>query len=253
MNIMVFDTETTGLNKPFCYDIGYAIVNTDDFSIVEAKHFIIEQIWHNLPLFESAYYKDKRPEYIKLMRQRKTVMNKYGYVMREMARDIKNYGVTDAYAYNSDFDENVFTFNCDWFKCNNPFETVAIHDIWGYASEFITNTPEYQAFCEIHNLFTENNNCKTSAEAVLQYLRMDETIRERHMGLDDVIWETEILKYCVLKRKAILNTDYKVKKIIPRITGKPFEVKVNGVTIASGKYVKKYVRNDEYNFTTVGK
>ena len=82
---------------------------------------------------------------------------------------------------------------------------------------------------------------------------MDTTISERHMGLDDVIWETEILKYCVLKRKASLNTDYKVKKIIPRITGKPFEIKVDGVTIASGKYVKKYVRNDEYNFTTVGK
>ena len=29
MNIMVFDTETVSVNKPFCYNIGYVIYNTD--------------------------------------------------------------------------------------------------------------------------------------------------------------------------------------------------------------------------------
>ena len=33
-------------------------------------------------------------------------------------------------------------------------------------------------------------------------------------------------------------------------TKKPFTVKVNGKVIYEGKYVKKYARNDTYNFTT---
>lgn len=58
--IMIFDTETTSLATPFCYDVGYVIMDTETHSLVEKKHFIVEQNWHNLPLFESAYYKEKR-------------------------------------------------------------------------------------------------------------------------------------------------------------------------------------------------
>ena len=93
MNILVYDTETTSLDKPFCYDVGYSIINTETGLTEVEKHFVIEQTWHNLPLFESAYYKEKRPIYIQLMRQHKATMNKWGYVMQEMHRDIKKYHV----------------------------------------------------------------------------------------------------------------------------------------------------------------
>ena len=55
MYIMVFDTETTGLDKPFCYDVGYCILNTESQLIELEKHFVVEQTWHNLQLLESAY------------------------------------------------------------------------------------------------------------------------------------------------------------------------------------------------------
>ena len=159
---MIFDTETTSLDKPFCYDVGYSIIDKETFEVVKQAHYVIEQVWHNLPLFESAYYKDKREIYIKLMRQHKITMDKWGYVMRNMARDIKQYNITAAYAYNSDFDDKVFTFNCDWFKCNNPLETVEIYDIWGYATEFITATNTYKMFCEANQRFTDTGNYKGS-------------------------------------------------------------------------------------------
>ena len=246
---MIMDTETTSLDKPFCYDIGYTIFDMDTMMLVKDMHYVVEQTWHNLPLFESAYYKEKRPRYVTLMRQHKASMDKWGYIMRNMYRDIKQYNITDAYAYNSDFDDKVITFNCDWFKCNNPLENVAIHDIWGYASEFITNNAAYTAFCEQHERFTDTGNYKGSAEVVYQYLTSNPDFVEEHMGLYDSQIETYILAACI-ELGAQWASDYKVKKVLPRVTEKPFTVKVNGKVIYEGKYVKKYARNDTYNFTT---
>ena len=245
MSYLVFDTETTSLDRPFCYDLGYKIIN--DGAEVVRRHFIIEQVWHNLPLFESAYYKDKRPLYVQLMRSKKAVMDKWGYVMRAMYRDIKQYEVTDAYAYNSAFDDKVFAFNCDWFKCNNPLENIPVHDIWGYASEFITNNPEYKQFCETNQLFTDSGNYSGSAENVYRYLKQDTDFDEAHMGAFDVDIETEILQYC-LQVGAEEDHDYKVTKILTRPKLTPYVIKINGQTVHQGTYYKKYARNDTYNF-----
>lgn len=244
---MVFDTETTGLDKCFCYDIGYIIYDDITNQTVLNKHFIIEQVWHNLPLFESAYYKEKRVLYIKLMRSRKAIMTKWGYAMQEMRRDIKKYEIIDAYAYNSDFDDKVFSYNCDWYKVENPFDNVAIHDIWGYASQFITNNSDYKDFCEVNKFFTESGNYKGSAEVVYRYLMNNVDFTEEHMGLYDSEIEAFILQECI-KRGAEYDKDYKVEKILKRPIKKPFTIYVNGKLLYSGNYIKKYARNDIYHF-----
>ena len=79
MNIVIFDTETAGsINNPFAYNIGYTIYNTDKHETLVSKDFVVEQVWHNTPLFSSAYYADKRPLYVSRMRGRKTKMSKFG-------------------------------------------------------------------------------------------------------------------------------------------------------------------------------
>ena len=246
MAYLVFDTETVALDRPFCYDVGYKIIKADQE--IARKHFIVEQVWHNLPLFESAYYKEKRPLYIQLMRQHRAIMDKWGYIMQTMRRDIIQYNVTAAYAYNSDFDDKVFTFNCDWFKCINPLENVPIFDIWGYASAYITTTEQYQTFCEEHSFFTEHDNYKTSAEIVYRYITRELDFDEAHMGAYDVDIETIILQQC-FTLGAQHETEYKVEKILPRKIKTPYIIRVNGKIIHCGEYVKKYVRNNTYSFT----
>lgn len=250
MNVIVLDTETTGLDKPFCYDCSWVIMDTDSGNIVDMKANVVEQVWHNLPLFESAYYKEKRQKYVDMMRRHDAIMNKWGYIMRELKNDIRKYEVTAVYAYNSDFDDKVIAYNCDWFKCNNPLDNVAVYDIWGYASEFITNTPGYRSFCEEHERFTDTGNYKGSAEVVYQYLTCQPDFIEEHMGLFDAEIESEIVFFCVGNYGAKWNTQYKVNKILNRTTQKPFTVKIDGEVIYNGQYVKKYVRNDVYNFKT---
>ena len=44
MNIILFDTETTNLEKPFCYNVGYVIYNTDERKVLLARDYVIEQV-----------------------------------------------------------------------------------------------------------------------------------------------------------------------------------------------------------------
>ena len=244
---LILDTETTSLDKPFCYDCSWVIMQKADGKLIDFKANVVEQVWHNLPLFESAYYKEKRQKYVQMMRKHDAIMDKWGYVMRKLKQDIIKYGIEEVYAYNSDFDDKVIAYNCDWFKCNNPLENIEVYDIWGYASEFITGTADYQNFCETYERFTDTGNYKGSAEVVHQFLLSDPDFIEEHMGLFDSEIEASILFECVC-RGADWGKDYKVNKVLARPILHPFTIKIDGVEIYSGEYVKKYVRSDVYNF-----
>lgn len=246
---IVLDTETTSLDKPFCYDCSWVVIDKNTGGIVDFHNFVIEQVWHNLPLFESAYYKEKRQKYVEMMRKHDATMDKWGYVMRKLSNSIKQWGVEAVYAYNSEFDDKVIRYNCDWYHCINPLDTIPVYDIWGYASEFITNTPSYQKFCEDNERFTETGNYKGSAEVVYQFITNNPDFIEEHIGLFDSEIEAAILWECV-NLGANWDTSYKVVKQLVRPIHHPFTVKVDGTEIYSGQYVKKYVRNDTYNFKT---
>ena len=70
------------------------------------------------------------------------------------------------------------------------------------------------------------------------------------MGLYDVTIETDILLACI-ERGAQWDTMYKVNKILYRQMPKPFTLRINGQDIINGTYIKKYVRNDIFNFTCI--
>jgi len=243
MNIMVFDTETTDLNKCFCYNVGYTIFDIDGQKELVSKEFIVEQIWHNLPLFSTAYYADKRPIYVKAMRAKKVKMDKFGRICQTMIRDIKNFDVVAAYAYNSGFDEKVFSFNCDWFKCINPFDNIPIFDIRGFVHNSIINN-EYKKFCEHNNFFTDSGNYSTTAETVYRFITNNTDFIESHTALDDAKIETDILNYCINNSNLDLLTDYKARRSIPRkvkkiltIDNKGDKIKINcnGYTVYKSK------------------
>ena len=231
MNIMIFDTETTSLEKPFCYNIGYVIFNTENNEILETRDFVCEQVWHNPMLFSTAYYANKRDIYIRSMRGRNTIMDKFGYICQQMIRDIKAFNVVGAYAYNSSFDEKVFNFNCDWFKCNNPFDNIPIYDIRGYAHHFICDD-DYKQWCEEHERFSDSGNYSTTAEVMYQYVSGNIDFVEEHTALADSIIECMILNYAIF-RGAEIGTEYKAFRSITRKQTKMFEVKYNGETIFS--------------------
>lgn len=248
MNILIFDTETTSLDKPFCYNDGYLIYDTEAQQTILKRDFVVEQIWHNLPLFQTAYYADKRPLYVSAMKGKTTRMEKWGYITQQMCRDIKNYEVSSAYAYNSPFDEKVFNYNSEWFKTINPFDNVPIYDIRGYAHSFICNTPEYEKFCEQEKLFTDAGNYSTTAEAVFRYIEQDPDFEEAHTALADAEIELKILTAAMMKG-AELEKDYPVKFSFERKVEKTLSIIKNKEEIASFKYYKMTVSKDKKKIT----
>lgn len=222
MIIRVFDTEDTSLDKPFCYNIGYSLIDTDTWKPVLERDYVVEQVWHNLPLFQSAYYADKRPLYVQRMRARQTTMDKFGYICQQMIRENKQYNIQHAYAYNSPFDVKVFDFNCDWYKCANPFDTVQVHDIRGYVHQFLIDEA-YKKYCEEHELFTDSGNYSTTAEAVYRYLFNDD-FSEEHTALADSRIEAEVLRETV-ERGADITIDEAVYRSIERKVEKTLHIK----------------------------
>lgn len=215
MKIVVFDTETTNVEKPFCYNIGYVIYDTESQSVLLEKDFVVEQVWHNDMLFTTAYYNNKREIYVKRMRGRKCVMDKFGYICQEMIRDFKYHQVEIAYAYNSPFDVKVFEYNCEWFKCNNPFDDIEIKDIMTFTHSFVAFTKAYQEFCDQHQLYTESGNYSSNAESMYRYIKQDTEFVEEHTALADSRIELDILLYCI-KQGAKFDGDYKRYSSVPK-------------------------------------
>lgn len=243
MNVVVFDTETVSLEKPFCYNIGYTILNLDNGETLVKRDYVVEQVWHNPMLFITAYYADKRDIYVAAMRSRKTIMAKYGYICQAMIRDFTKYEVVGAYAFNSPFDDKVFTYNSDWFKCNNPFDNIPIFDIRGYVHQFMVDD-NFKKFCEDNGYFTDSGNYSTTAEVMYRYLTGNTDFIEDHTALSDSEIEAEILLECI-KRGAEVNKDYKVERTIKRevektltvhaINGKDYNFKYNSIRINGKK------------------
>lgn len=242
MNYVVFDTETTSLNKPFAYNIGYVILDEDGAFLLE-KDFVVEQVWHNLPLFSTAYYAEKRPIYVASMRARKTTMKKFGYICQEMARDFAKYDVVCAYAYNSNFDEKVFDFNCDWFKCINPFDNIPIYDIRGNVHNFLIDEDFFQ-FCEENGEFTDSGNYSTTAETLYRYLISDTEWAEDHTALSDSLIEAEIL-LATISLGAHFNKSYPTKRSIERKAEKTLHIQTAEQTDYYFNYEKIRVNKDK--------
>ena len=239
MNIMVFDTETIGLEAPFCYNIG--IIIADENGSISARYeWTIDEVFNNSMLFEMAYYKKNRQYYIDGIKRGEIQNRNYKYVMEEIYHIIKKYNVGIAYAYNNGFDEKVFRFNSEWFHTRNPLEEVKVIDIRSFVHNSIAFSDLYRGFCKRYNLFTDSGNYSTTAETVYKFITLSDNFKEAHTALSDSLIELRILFYC--KEKGMdITKNYPVYKSVPRNEKIRIEVETeNGKNVY---YVNKVVYN----------
>jgi hypothetical protein len=190
---LILDTETISLDKPFVYDLGYTIADADG-NIIAKKSYVITQIWNNKELFATSYYAAKKPLYISRLKSKYSKKVSWGNAMRYLANDIKKYGVTEIFAYNSRFDTRALNFMCAWYKVVNGLGDFKINDIMKYIAP-ITETEDYKNFCESNGYMTAHKipQCQKKAETLYRYLTKNVDFTEEHTGLEDSLIELEIL------------------------------------------------------------
>lgn len=246
-NVLVFDTETIGVDKKFCYNVGYVVVNIDDnndFHIIDKKEFMTKQVWYNKMLYSTAYYAQKKPIYTQRIREKKIRVLPFEEIINEILTDIEKYNINYAFAYNSNFDEQVFAFMSDWFKTINPFEEINIYDIRTYFVNCVDNNKIFYKFCEDNKRFTESGNYSTTAETAYQYITGIYNFEEEHTALSDSIIETEILEYCTHVGIDIFSP-MKAKKSLPRLEPITLTINYKGekITMDCYKYTVYRKRN----------
>ena len=190
---LVLDTETINLEKQFVYDLGYTIADADG-NVVARKSYVISQVFNNKELFATGYYSNKMPLYLERLANGYSKKVGWGHAMRYLANDIKKYGITEIYAYNSKFDTKAIAFMCGWFNVVNPLGDKEILDIMDFIKP-ITNTKEYKDFCKENGYMTKHKypRPQMKAETLYRYLTDNVDYEEEHTGLEDSLIELEIL------------------------------------------------------------
>jgi hypothetical protein len=215
--ILVVDTETIDLKKPFIYDIGLIVAKLNDKgeyeSIVE-NSFIIRQVYQNKELFNTAYYGNKRPKYVSLLKGKHSVQKYFGHTLRYISKIIKDYNIKNIYAYNAFFDKKAFAYMIKFYKQKDVFKNLWWNDIQAISNHFIHSEVDYNKFCVLNNYTTENGNIRGTAEITYRYIKDNNAFIEDHMGLSDSRIELEILNNAIQKGYDFKNYTKKFYKAL---------------------------------------
>lgn len=226
----VFDTETAGeLMAPLVYDLGVVITDRKG-TLIESARWIIEEIFDNTELMDSAYYAVKIPKYYK-DEDVKDIKVPFHVAMVEFRALMEKYDVSVVAAYNMGFDMRAlantymqlvgkkYNQKMIWAKSklgkfypNNEemFRKYFLKDreekmtflcIWSYACEVIFPSRNYRIMADDFGWTSEKGNYLTNAEVCYRYLSKDVFFEEQHTALDDSFIETYILAECEKKGK----------------------------------------------------
>ena len=198
---LIVDTETANsLEEPMCYDIGFAVVDKQG-NVYKEMSFVVADIFLDKELMDSAYFKDKIPQYWNEIKEGKRVLASWNTISYLFRATVKEYGIEKAYAHNMRFDYRSLTLTQRFITKSKyryffPYG-LEICDTLKMAREVLGHSQEYREFCESNGYLTANNQLRMTAEIIYRFLSGDNEFIESHTGLEDVMIEKEIFRYCI--------------------------------------------------------
>ena len=202
-NILVLDTETTGdFGQPLIYDFGYKIIDREGTTLFQ-RNAIVREVFENRFLMDKAYYSDKVNTYRKMLENHEIDLLPFHILIKEFVAMARKYKVEIISAYNLAFD--IKALNGTMRMCYSQGHDDKILEklieqknkkllcIWNLSCETILDTDEYRAYADTHNFISEKGNYLTNAEVAFRYIKDLPDFTEKHMALDDVNIEIEIL------------------------------------------------------------
>ena len=205
---IVFDTETAnGLNDPIVYDLGFAVV--DKMGNVYARYsLIIREVFYGMAdLMKSAYYANKLPKYHEeIAKGERTVVSFYE-AKKIFANVCKEFNITVAVAHNARFDYKS-TSKTQRYITKSKYRFflpygIELWDTMKMAHDTICKQKRYIKWCNENGFMTKHKTPRPQekAEIIYRYLIKDNTFKESHTGLEDVMIEKEIFAHCMKQNK----------------------------------------------------
>ena len=202
MYYLIIDTETANtIDQPLPYDIGYVICNEDGEIFLEKSFCVSEMFLDYAEMLKSAYYAEKIPNYWKEIRSHKRTLKSIFNIRKEIAEDIKTYGIKEVGAYNMGFDKRA---------CNNDMRYLSksfmrwffpygieFFCVWNFACSTVLSDKKFIKWAMRNNKMSPKGNISTNAEVVYQYLTKEKEFAESHTGLEDAQIEAQIFAACM--------------------------------------------------------
>lgn len=198
---IVLDTETTNsLDDPIVYDVGFAVVD-ENGKIFEKHSYVVADVFLDCDLMSYAYFAEKIPQYwedIKSGRRKLRRFSTIYFILRDVC---EQYGVKKIFAHNARFDYLSLTTTQRYLTGSKyrfflPWG-VEVCDTLKMSREVLKNNADYRNFCEKNGFVFGNNQLRFTAEVIYRFLTGNVDFEESHTGLEDVLIEKEILRYCL--------------------------------------------------------
>lgn len=200
---IVLDTETTNsLDDPIVYDVGFAVVD-ENGKIYEKHSYVVADVFLDSDLMSYAFFAEKIPQYWEDIKNGKRKLRRFSTIYFILRDVCEQYSVKKIFAHNARFDYTSLTITQRYLTSSKyrfflPWG-VEICDTLKMSREILKDNAEYRTFCE-KNGFTygKDNKClRFTAEVIYRFLTGNVNFEESHTGLEDVLIEKEILRYCL--------------------------------------------------------
>lgn len=215
-NSLIDEDGKLDLSQSLVYDIGWEIINRFG-KVYLSRSYVVEEIFFDDGLMESAYYKDKIPQYLIDIAEGKRIVAPFKKIHAQFLADKKKYKCSAVFAHNAFFDYNALNKTLRYLTGSKeryffPYN-YKIWDTLKMARDTIGKTEEYSKYCKDNGYLTRHKvpQNRLTAEILYRYIANDPHFIESHTGLEDVDIEKEIFAYCMK------NGDKKMRRsLFPR-------------------------------------
>lgn len=252
------EKKAISIAKPLIYDLGWTICDAKG-KIYRKRSYLITEIFSVPSVFNTAYYKEKRPQYLEKLKVGSISLRTWKEATEILERDLLEVQAVGAYNAAFDFKKAIpFTekyiealYSNDFQRWEEVQEKVCeniargkkavkrngapefdpynfqfrnnfypIFDIWGLACEYLLNTDEYRTTCIANNWITASGKYyQTSAEKAFAYLMNDWEFLESHTAIEDAEIESAIFGK-IVEKVGIKGIEFEIIFFPFRIVGK---------------------------------
>lgn len=200
---IILDTE--GYSNKGSYNIGYTVVDFDNFQIVKKESIaILPYLWDNLKeklrrnlesengYLSTMYLNNAEDILMNSNKKYKLIKTELG-LYKHFLLLFKKYDISDFFAFNVAFDRGALKRSLKEKHYDKLFSNMNFHDIQTAVFYTFCNNLEYVKFCLANNYLTKRGYCQCKAETFYRYISKEISFNEEHTALADAIIETEML------------------------------------------------------------